>query len=1014
MSDVLARLGVEIDAKGARAGANAVNRALNSMKSRATRVTNRMSRDISKVKSNLLNMKSAMIGLGGGVALAKFAHVIGGVEHSLSAVEAVTQSTKKEMNKLTSTARQLGATTVFSAREAAEGMKFLGMAGFNTTKIVSSMPAMLDLAAAATMDLGQAADITSNIMSAFLMKADEATEVADALAVIASSANTDITQMGDSMKYVGPVAKGMGMSMKDTAAAIGVLAQAGMAGSMAGTSLRKVILELNAPSSKSKKIFKSYGIELSEVSTRTNKLSEALARMKSAGITPEEITTMFGMRGGPGAIMLVEMVELLDRFENKMIDVKGEANRMATTMSDNLFGAGKALISAFEELILQTGDKGLGGAFRALVDNATGVLRVWGGMADPLDESTEQFKDLARSIEGVSAAVGVLVAGGALVGVAKNVAAIGVALANPWVSIPLGLAAAIGAVVAYRDEIRLMIDPIARQRVEWEKQNIAVKKMLKSLTPLVGQYDDLAKAENRTAEEEKSLLNLTNRLKETYPEFASALDGTAKSARELNESLRELEVGQQLVDAGRALTNLRNEYGARKLSKKEGDWFLTIWDPSRTDEIKKELDNALLLYQNAQKALAMPGAKPTTGLENGFIGPLWPGKKKTEDGDGDGDGVAGIGGLTPYKDMLAEIESLERDSAMTRSMIGKDGMDARIQQVQNETRRKVYEIQEMIAETQRIEGASETQKTEAATRLWNVLFRTEKQGLDSIAGIRDDFRAKQKQKDDREAERLKAKFEWQVESYKQNFDPAFRRDTQVGRLNEVRGELSPKAVVYAESSIDRQFNQANRQMMMEIGNWQDGMTVATEDYLDVAQNSAQTFYEAWSTAIRGTEDIFNNFLMTGEFNLKSFGNMFRQIAAQWMSKQITSSLFGGGGDFVGNILGGLGKVFGGGRASGGPVSAGKIYEVNEHGRGELFAPNTGGTVVPLGDPSSSKFKDFAQSRRSESKQSGSVFHVSLVQNFQDGKQRPGNRTNRSDKQKLRELARALQQSGVMA
>src|SRR5690606_4774450 len=126
----------------------------------------------------------------------------------------------------------------------ADGFKFMGLAGWDAAQSIEAMPAVLNLATAASMDLARAADISSNIMSAFGLQASEAATVADTLAVANANANTSVEQLGDGMKYAGPVAQAFGISVGDTAAAIGTLSDAGIQGSMAGTSLRRVMSSL--------------------------------------------------------------------------------------------------------------------------------------------------------------------------------------------------------------------------------------------------------------------------------------------------------------------------------------------------------------------------------------------------------------------------------------------------------------------------------------------------------------------------------------------------------------------------------------------------------------------------------------------------------------------------------------------------------------------------------------------------------------------------------------------------
>lgn len=148
------------------------------------------------------------------------------------------------MVALKATARELSAVTQFSATQAAQGMEFLGRAGFKTTDIISAMPGLLDLAAAGALELGRAADIASNVLSGFQLQAKESNRVSDILALTAASANTNVEQLGDAMSYVAPVAAAFSKSVEETSAALGILGNAGIQASSAGTGLRGILANL--------------------------------------------------------------------------------------------------------------------------------------------------------------------------------------------------------------------------------------------------------------------------------------------------------------------------------------------------------------------------------------------------------------------------------------------------------------------------------------------------------------------------------------------------------------------------------------------------------------------------------------------------------------------------------------------------------------------------------------------------------------------------------------------------
>src|SRR5690606_24113696 len=143
-------------------------------------------------------------------------------------------------------AKELGATTRFSATEAAQGMEFMALAGWNTQQTMAALPGVLNLAAAAGMDLARASDIVTDTMSAFGLEAERATYVADQFAAAQSKSNTSVEQLGEAMVNVAPTAANLGMTLGDTSAALGMLADQGIKGGRAGTTLNAVLSDIIA------------------------------------------------------------------------------------------------------------------------------------------------------------------------------------------------------------------------------------------------------------------------------------------------------------------------------------------------------------------------------------------------------------------------------------------------------------------------------------------------------------------------------------------------------------------------------------------------------------------------------------------------------------------------------------------------------------------------------------------------------------------------------------------------
>lgn len=323
----------------------------------------------------------AAVALAGG-GLATTVRTIANFEQSMASVAAITRASGDELKALRDTAKELGATTEFSASQAAEGLRFLGMAGFDAEASMAAIPHMLDLATAASMDLGRAADVTSNIMSAFGLAANEAAKATDVLAAVSSRSNTDVNQLGDAMKFVGPIARGMGIEINDVAAAIGTLGDAGLQGSMAGTGLRRVLSSLANATPQAEAALSRLGLKMTDLDPTTNSLVEIIQQLSDAGIGAADALTIFGDRGAPAILNLVAGLPKLEELTGTLRDIDGESRRMAETMRDNLMGSFRGLLSSLEAVMIAVGEAGLTSLLRGLLGVATVTFRTMAAHMD--------------------------------------------------------------------------------------------------------------------------------------------------------------------------------------------------------------------------------------------------------------------------------------------------------------------------------------------------------------------------------------------------------------------------------------------------------------------------------------------------------------------------------------------------------------------------------------------------------------------------------------------------------
>ena len=321
----------------------------------------KLGRTLDKVKRSVFSVRGALIGLGAGLVLRSMIKSIAQFESSMSGLRAVTNAAAVDMKNMEDVALQLGATTAFSSTEAAAGMEFLGRAGFTTDQIMQSIGATLDLAAAGSLDLARAADIASNVLTGFRLEAAEMARVTDIMGAAASSSNTSVEQMGDALKFAAPVASSFGVSIETSAAAVGVLSNAGLQATLAGTGLRRVMAELASPS---KDLEKAMG----GLSLETDGLVAVLEKVSKSSFGATDALVVFGQRGGPAFNVLTAGIDKLKQLDEEFLDVEGVVKRMAEQRLDNLAGSFVKLQSVIDGLTQSLGKRGLSGFLRTTID----------------------------------------------------------------------------------------------------------------------------------------------------------------------------------------------------------------------------------------------------------------------------------------------------------------------------------------------------------------------------------------------------------------------------------------------------------------------------------------------------------------------------------------------------------------------------------------------------------------------------------------------------------------------
>ena len=276
-------------------------------------------------------------------------------EAQMSRVQAIAGATKDELEQLTNQAIKLGAETSFSATEVAAGMENLASAGFTTNEIMEAMPGLLDLAASSGAELATSSEIAASAIRGFGLEASEAGHVADVFAEAAARTNAQTEDMGEAMKYVAPVAKTVGLSIEETAAAIGIMSDAGIKGSQAGTTLRSGLVRIVKPTKQVYMAMEKLGVEFYDNEGKMKSLTEIIGDLqKSTKDLSDEtknqaLAQIFGTEALSGMLALVnrgsdELEDMTKSFEK----ADGAAEEMADTMLDNTAGSLESLSGSIE------------------------------------------------------------------------------------------------------------------------------------------------------------------------------------------------------------------------------------------------------------------------------------------------------------------------------------------------------------------------------------------------------------------------------------------------------------------------------------------------------------------------------------------------------------------------------------------------------------------------------------------------------------------------------------------
>lgn len=278
-------------------------------------------------------------------------------ETAMSKVQATSGASADDLEKLKEKALEMGASTKFSASESAEVLNYMAMAGWKTEQMIGGIGGIMDLAAASGEDLAMVSDIVTDGLTAFGLSANESGRFADVLAAASSNANTNVSMLGESFKYVAPVAGALGYSIEDTSVALGLMANAGIKASQSGTSLRTLMTNLASPTKNSAMAIQQLGLNIQDAKGNMLPFNDVMVQLRDGfnGLTEAEkaqyAEMLAGKEGMSGLLAIVNSSQAdFDKLTGAINNSSGGAAEMAEIMSDNLQGRLDELSSRLETL----------------------------------------------------------------------------------------------------------------------------------------------------------------------------------------------------------------------------------------------------------------------------------------------------------------------------------------------------------------------------------------------------------------------------------------------------------------------------------------------------------------------------------------------------------------------------------------------------------------------------------------------------------------------------------------
>ena len=546
----------------------------------------------------------------------------------MSTVQAISGATGEEMAALAEKAKYMGATTAFTAEEAGQALEYMAMAGWKTNDMLGGLEGIMNLAAASGESLGATSNIVTDALTAFGLTARDSSRFADVLAAASSNANTNVSMMGETFKYAAPVAGALGYSIEDTALAIGLMANAGIKGSQAGTALRGTLTNLAKPSKEVSAYMQKLGISLTDNSGATRSLSELMdiLRDRFSDLTEaQQAEYAAGLAGKEAMSGLLAIVNAGEADYQKLTDAisasSGAAKEMAEIRLDNYAGQMTLLSSAADGLKLAVGEQ-LTPALTNLAKAGTDAF-AWA------TEFVGENEWVVGAVVGITAAFAALTAGVIIyekrteLATAKTAMLNAVMNANPAVFVAsalIGLVTAIGIYAASADDAsgdtKKFTQSLKDSKKAYEDLQDTMSEQQESTRAAADALKGLLEVEDKSAAQKAVILDLVAQLNEAVPGLGLAYDSErdaleGRTAAELEASLARAEAQEEYQGQVERLSELYTEQAEISARLADAHAALAEGHQQSREEMASYFDVAVD-YNNALEQ----GSTDTRELEN--------------------------------------------------------------------------------------------------------------------------------------------------------------------------------------------------------------------------------------------------------------------------------------------------------------------------------------------------------------------------------------------------------------